>query len=97
VSFLALPAVPRSRSARLLFLALLPAGLAVLAWLGIALFDEALARGGLDLWLTLWLLAFLVGLPALVVVLAVAGTLQAQRRWHRIVPNTGKNIPGAEQ
>ena len=82
---------------RLALLPLLPAALAVLAWLGFAALREALAQGGGAAWLMAWVLAFLVGMPVLMLGLAVAGALQA-RGWHlRVIPNAGVKIPRTGQ
>ena len=82
---------------RLAFLPLLPAALAVLVWLGFSALREALAQGGGAAWLMAWVLMFLVGMPLLVLVLAIAGALQhrGQRPW--FVPNPGEKIPGTGQ
>lgn len=81
----------------LALLPLVPAALALLVWLGLAAFREALAQGGGAAWLMAWALAFLVGMPVLVPVLALAGAAQRRAHRHAFVPNTGEKIPGAGQ
>ena len=82
---------------RLAILPLLPAAFAVLVWLGFSAFREALAQGGGAIWLMAWVLAFLVGMPLLVLFLAVAGALQKHGPRHWVIPNAGEKIPGAGQ
>jgi hypothetical protein len=89
--------MPRSRTLRLLLLPLLPAGLAVLGWLGSAALAEGLRAGGSEAWLMAWVLAFLVGLPVLIVALAITGALQSRRPWAHIVPQSGEKIPRTGQ
>ena len=82
---------------RLAFLPLLPAALAVLVWLGFSAFREALTQGGGAVWLMAWVLAFLVGMPLLVLFLAVAGALQTHGHRHWVIPHAGEKIPGTGQ
>jgi hypothetical protein len=44
-----------------------------------------------------WVLAFLVGMPLLVLGLAIAGAVQNHRHWFGLVPNAGEKIPGMGQ
>lgn len=89
--------MPAPQRFRLALLPLVPAALAVLVWLGISAFREALAQGGGAAWLMAWALAFLVGMPVLVPVLALAGAAQRRAHRHPFVPNAGEKIPGAGQ
>jgi len=90
---------------RLAILPLLPVALAALVWLGISAFRAALAQGGDAVWLMAWVLAFLVGMPLLVLGLAVAGELQLHGPRVRSalplpdagIPNAGVKIPKAGQ
>ena len=78
---------------RLAFLPLLPVALAVLVWLGFSALREGLSLGGGEAWLMGWVLAFLVGMPLLVLGLAIAGAVQNHRHWLGLVPNAGEKIP----
>jgi hypothetical protein len=44
-----------------------------------------------------WVLALLVGMPLLVLVLAVAGAVQRHDLIRTLIPYSGENIPGAGQ
>ncbi len=83
-------------STRLLHLALIPIMLlafSALAGLAFIVFRLALAAGTEEAWMMGWVLAFVVGLPLLVLLLALAGS----RRWRspgsRIIPLVGEKIP----
>jgi hypothetical protein len=82
---------------RLAFLPFLPIALAVLVWLGFSALREGLALGGGEAWLMGWVLAFLVGMPLLVLGLAVAGAVQTHGHRFGLVPNPGEKIPEAGQ
>ena len=82
---------------RLFVLPLLIAELAVLGWLGFIAISQAIASDNGQAWLMAWVLAFLVGMPLLVLVLAVAGALQRHDLARSLVPYSGENIPGAGQ
>lgn len=85
------------RPFRILAALLLTATLITLAGLGLAAFRQALAIGNAEAALMAWTLAFVVGLPVLIVLLAVVGATQRHvPRW-RIIPFTGVKIPGAGQ
>ena len=84
--------MPFSRRLQLAALPLLPIALAALVGLGIVVFRHGLATGGAELWLMAWGLAFVVGLPVLLTVLAIAG-----RRPRRVVPYAGEIIPRTGQ
>ena len=75
-------------------LPLLPISLAALVWLGSVAFRLALDAGAGEAMLMAWVLAFVVGLPVLIVLLAVIGALQAHHRGPRIIPIMGVKIPG---
>lgn len=89
--------MPAPQRARLALLPLLPAALAVLVWLGFSALHESLTQGGGEAWLMGWVLIFLVGMPLLLLFLAVAGAAQthAHRGW--VIPNAGEKIPKAGQ
>jgi hypothetical protein len=82
---------------RLALLPLVPAAIAVLGWLGFVAIREAIASGNGQAWLMAWVLAFLVGMPLLVLGLAIAGALQRHDLARALVPNPGEKIPGAGQ
>lgn len=75
----------------------LPLLLMVLAGLGVIALEQASRLGSSEFWLMAWMLAFVVVLPAAIVVLAVAGALQRRRHPAPIIPNAGVKIPGAGQ
>src|SRR5688500_3889096 len=85
------------RPLRILAALLLAATLSVLVGLGMAAFRQALTVGGGEAWLVAWVLAFVVGLPVLVVLLAVPGAAQRYALRVRIIPLVGGKIPGAGQ
>ena len=85
------------RSLRLAVLPLLPLAVGALGWLGFVMLRESISRGFDGTWLLVWVLAFLVGMPLLVLVLAVAGALQRHDLARMLVPYSGENIPGAGQ
>lgn len=89
--------MPAPQRLRLALLPLVPAALALLVWLGLSAFREALAQGGGAVWLMAWALAFLVGMPVLVLALALAGAAQKRARRRVFVPNAGEKIPGVGQ
>ena len=82
---------------RLATLPLLPIALAVLAWLGVVALRDAFSSGGGTPWLLAWVLAFLVGMPLLVLGLAVAGAAQRHQLRRMLIPNAGEKIPRAGQ
>jgi len=85
------------RRTRIFLMPTLPVVVVMLVVLGYIALQQAFAAGGAEFWLMVWLLAFVVGLPLLVIVLAVAGALQRGARYPGIIPNTGVKIPGAGQ
>ncbi|HKN78071.1 MAG TPA: hypothetical protein VJW16_02810 [Lysobacter sp.] len=85
------------QKARLAVLPLLPIALGVLAWLGFVAIRESILNGGGVAWLMAWVLAFLVGMPLLVLGLAVAGAAQRHTLARDLVPYSGETIPGAGQ
>ena len=85
------------QTARLAVLPLLPIALVALAWLGFVAIRESVASGSGDTWLMVWVLAFLVGMPLLVLGLAVAGAAQRHELVRAFVPYSGETIPGAGQ
>ena len=86
-----------SQRARLVVLPLLPAALAVLGWLGFVAINESVAHGAGTAWLMAWVIGFLVGMPMLLLGLAVAGALQRHELSRVLVPYSGEQIPGAGQ
>ena len=85
------------RPLRILAALLLTVTLSVLVGLGMAAFRQALGLGSAEPWLMAWMLAFVVGLPVLVVLLAVLGAAQRFAPRLRIIPLAGVKIPGAGQ
>jgi hypothetical protein len=75
----------------------LPLLLMVLAGLGVIALEQASRLGSSEFWLMAWMLGFVVGLPVLLVLLALAGAVQRNRPNAPIIPNTGVKIPGAGQ
>lgn len=74
-------------------LPLLPPALFVLGWLGLAAFRQAIGAGPGAALLMAWTLAFVVGLPVMLVLLAVTGRPRARRPGPAIVPLKGGKIP----
>ena len=85
------------QKARLAVLPLLPIALGVLAWLGFVAIRESILNGGGVAWLMAWVLAFLVGMPLLVLGLAIVGAVQRHQLRQALVPYSGEKIPGAGQ
>ena len=74
-------------------LPLLPPALFGLGWLGLVAFRQALQAGWGDALLMAWTLAFVVGLPIALVLLAVAGRTPHAPGGARIIPSAGGKIP----
>ena len=74
-------------------LPLLPFALLVLGWLGLAAFHQALGSGRGAALMMAWTLAFVVGLPVALVLLAVTGRPRAHRHGPAIIPPKGGKIP----
>lgn len=85
------------RQLRFAFLPLMLLALSVLMGLAVVAFREALAAGAAEVWMMAWLLAFVVGLPLLLVLLPVVEALRARGSRSAIVPLAGGKIPGAGQ
>ena len=85
------------RPIRILASLLLAATLALLLGLGTTAFQHAIGMGSAEAWLMGWVLAFMVGLPVAVVMLAVAGAAQRYAPRFRIIPFAGEKIPGVGQ
>jgi amino acid transporter len=85
------------QASRLAVLPLLPIALAALAWLGFVAINESVAHGAGPAWLMAWVIGFLVGMPMLVLGLAVAGAWQRHELSRVLVPYSGEKIPGAGQ
>ena len=58
---------------------------------------QAISAGAAEGWMMAGVLAVIVGLPLAMVLLPVVSWLQQRARRYAIVPNTGENVPGAEQ
>ena len=85
------------RSLRIVTALLLAVTLSALVGLGMAAFRQAFAVGSAEAWLMAWMLAFVVGLPVVVVLLAVVGSAQRYAQRSRIIPFAGVKIPGVGQ
>ncbi|NUS59440.1 MAG: hypothetical protein HOQ01_00690 [Lysobacter sp.] len=82
---------------RLALLPLLPIALIVLATLGFFAIYESVAHGAGPAWLMIAVVAFLVGMPLLVLGLAVAGAVQRHDLVRSFIPYSGEKIPRAGQ
>lgn len=82
-----------TRRARLAYLPIMLSAMAGLAWLAMIVFRVALGSGRGEAWLTAWVLAFVVALPAAMLLLPVLGALRWRRPESAIVPNAGVNVP----
>ena len=69
----------------------------MLVALGFFAIGEAVGHGAGPAWLMVVVVAFLVGMPLLVLGLAVAGAVQRHDLIRAFVPNSGETIPGAGQ
>ena len=85
------------RQLRFGFAPLMLLAVTVLSGLAVVVFREALAAGAAEVWMTAWVLAFVVGIPALLVLLPLVASLRLSGSPTRIVPLAGENIPGAGQ
>lgn len=74
-------------------LPLLPLALFAAGGLGLIAFRQALHGGLRDALLMAWTLAFVVGLPIALVLLAVAGRTRHAPGSARIIPSAGGKIP----
>ena len=74
-------------------LPLLPFALFVLGWLGLTAFRQAIGAGPGAALMMAWTLAFVVGLPVALVVLAITGRPRARRQGPAIIPLKGGKIP----
>ena len=74
-------------------LPLLPVALFALGWLGLTAFHQAVGAGRGAALMMAWTLAFVVGLPAALVLLAVTGRPRARRSGPAIIPPKGGKIP----
>lgn len=89
------PTAPTSspRTSLLVLIALLAPGLPVLAWLAVLVLQQALEAGRAEFWMTAWSLTFVVGAPALLLLLPAIERLQASTRRGGIVPRAGVKNP----
>ena len=85
------------RLLRFAFLPLMLLALSVLAGLAVLVFQQALAAGAAEAWMMALVLAVVVGLPALVLLLPVAGSWQSRRVRPGTIPLMGEKIPGTGQ
>lgn len=85
------------RSLRILAAVLLAVTLSALVGLGVAALRQALSIGSAEALLMAWVLAFVVGLPVLIVLLSVLGAAQRDAPRVRIIPFMGVKIPGVGQ
>ena len=83
------PLPPRYAAA----LPLLPPALFVLGWLGLTAFRQAVGAGPGAALMMAWTLAFVVGLPVVLVLLAITGRPRARRQGPAIIPLKGGKIP----
>ena len=82
---------------RLALLPLLPIALIVLAALGFIAINESVAHGAGPAWLMVGVVAFLVGMPLLILGLAGAGAVQRHDLVRSFIPYSGEKIPGTGQ
>lgn len=85
------------RLLRFAFLPLMLLALSALAGIAVVAFRQAIAAGSAEVWMMAWVLAFMLGLPALMLVLPAAGSLRARLARPGIVPLAGIKIPGTGQ
>jgi hypothetical protein len=78
---------------RLILAPILSIGMIALFCLGFLLFGQAVALGRSEALMMAWVLAFVVGLPATMLLLAAAGAWSTHRPRRSILPNTGVKIP----
>ena len=89
------PAPPMSSPgpSRLALLALALPGLPMIAWLAVIALQQALEAGRAEFWMMAWSLAFVVGGPALLLLLPAVERLQASIRGGGIIPRAGVKNP----
>lgn len=85
------------RLLRFAFLPLMLLALSVLAWIAVIAFRQAVATGIAEVWMMAWVLAFVLGLPLLMLLLPAAGALLARIARSGTIPLAGEKIPGAGQ
>lgn len=81
------------RTSLLVSLALVALGLPVLVWLALLVLAQALQAGRAEFWMMAWSLVFVVGAPALGLLLPAIEKLQASANSSWIVPRTGLKNP----
>jgi len=86
-----------SRRAHFAFLLLMLPAMAVLGWLAAIVLRQAWATGSAEAWMMAWVLAFVVGLPATMLLLPIAGWLRTRMLRMHIIPHAGVKIPGTGQ
>ncbi|GAB3354284.1 hypothetical protein [Lysobacter tyrosinilyticus] len=85
---------PRARFAYVLTMLAAFAGVLGLAVIAL---KQAISAGTAEGLMMAGVLAVVVGLPLALVLLPVASWVQQRAHRYIIVPNTGENVPGAEQ
>lgn len=79
---------------RLALLPLLMLAVPVLAVLAVIAFQQALAAGTAEVLMMAWVLAFVVGAPALLLLLPLVERVRSrQKAESRIIPPAGEQIP----
>lgn len=82
-----------SRTSLVVSIALVALGLPVIARLAVIVLQQALEAGRAEFWMMVWSLMFIVGAPALLLLLPAVEKLQARTRRSGIVPRTGVKNP----
>lgn len=85
--------MPRSPRLGPILVPSLALGIIALIFLGVLLFGQAVHQGRSEALMMAWVLAFVVGLPMAMLVLAAAGAWSVHRPRRPILPNTGVKIP----
>lgn len=85
--------MPRSPHLRLLLSLALAVGMAALFYLGFLALTQAFQRGRSETLMMIWVLAFVIGLPAMMLALAGASAWSIHRPRGAILPYMGAKIP----
>lgn len=78
---------------RLALLPLLLLASTAVVGLAVVAFQQALAAGRAEVLMMAWVLAFVLGAPALLVLLPLAGRVPVRRSKDAVIPNAGEKIP----